>query len=550
MDVKVSAQAESAVTAVKPQRRHELDLLRGLVVLALIPYHTATYFVTGGWAPWRYQPSPVVTIVVAFATLVAMPLMFLIAGMGVSYSLRKRKAGVFVGERVLRLVVPLVVATLLLLPLIAYYDLSRSPLFEETLAQFYPSFFDVELKLVFPPNLTGPRYAAHHLWFLKDLFVYTLVLLPLFLWLRSRSGQRFVGRLAAICGRPWVIFLFALPIAGIEAALGTEGGWNRFSYPIFLLYGYLLVADPRFGQALRRGWKAGLLAGLLLFCTVGIAGIYHFTTAGIDFQTDPGLLSVLFRLLKGIVAWFLLVGIVGMGQGVRRSQADEGSEDQVREAPESGGRPSLVERAARYLSEAVLPIYILHLTFIVVIGFYVVQWTNNMWARFLVINVVSLVGTLAAYDIVRRTPLTRFLLGMRLRRVAPQPEDAERRSAGGWAKANLPHFGLWAAAVLLTLGLILVANAAGGSLVGRWEQTYDTAQAATGYVAEFREDGTWTAGGGGESIDGTYELLGDGQIWIAYADGTVSTAEYRITTDRFSLISAEGGRQQVFRRLR
>jgi uncharacterized membrane protein len=32
---------DSPVTAVKAQRRQELDLLRGLVVLALIPYHTA-----------------------------------------------------------------------------------------------------------------------------------------------------------------------------------------------------------------------------------------------------------------------------------------------------------------------------------------------------------------------------------------------------------------------------------------------------------------------------------------------------------------------------
>ena len=106
----------------------------------------------------------------------------------------------------------------------------------------------------------------------------------------------------------------AAAIAAIEAGLGTEGGWNRFSYPIFLLYGYLVATDPRFGQALRRGWKIGLLAGLLLFCTAGVAGIATFMAAGIDFQTDPGLPSVLFRLLKVSVAWFLMVGIMGLGE--------------------------------------------------------------------------------------------------------------------------------------------------------------------------------------------------------------------------------------------
>jgi hypothetical protein len=159
-----------------------------LVVLALIPYHTAAYFVTGDWAPWRYAPSPVVTVLVAFAVLVAMPLMFFIAGMGVHFSLRKRTAGAFVGERFLRLFVPLAVGHLLLLPPIQYFALRRSPLFAESFAQFYRSFFDVTLKLGFPPLLTGPRYMAHHLGFLKDLLVYTLVLLPVFVY-ATGSGR-------------------------------------------------------------------------------------------------------------------------------------------------------------------------------------------------------------------------------------------------------------------------------------------------------------------------------------------------------------------------
>jgi|GEM_PF-1971404 len=549
MDGRVSAPMASPVTAVKPQRHQELDLLRGLVVLALIPYHTAAYFVTGDWAPWRYAPSPVVTVLVAFAVLVAMPLMFFIAGMGVHFSLRKRTAGAFVGERCLRLFVPLAVGHLLLLPPIQYFALRRSPLFAESFAQFYRSFFDVTLKLGFPPLLTGPRYMAHHLWFLKDLLVYTLVLLPVFLCLRSRFGQGLVERLASFCVRPGAIFLLALPLATIEAVLGAEGGWNRFSYPVFLLYGYLVVADSRFGQALRRAWKIGLLGGLLLFATVGVAGIYLFSTAGIDFQTDPGLPSILFRLLKGIVVWCLLVGIMGLGQSARPAKTEDRGNPQLQEASHRVRKPPLVQRAAAYLREAVLPIYTLHLTFVVVIGFYAVQWTSNMWARFLIITIVSTLGTLAAYDIVRRTRLTRFLFGMKLRHTASPPLGTEYRTPGGWLRANLPHLGLWAIAALATVLIVLAANRAAASPVGRWEQTYDTVQAATGYIAEFREDGTWTVSAEGESIDGTYDMLEDGEIRIMYPDGTVSTAEYRISADRFALTSADSRRQQVFLRL-
>jgi hypothetical protein len=53
----------------------------------------------------------------------------------------------------------------------------------------------------------------------------------------------------------------------------------------------------------------------------------------------------------------------------------------------------------------------------------------------------------------------------------------------------------------------------------------------------------------GETIDGSYELIGDEQIKIIYPDGITAVAEYRIAYDRFGLISSEIDRQQVFMRI-
>ena len=61
--------------------------------------------------------------------------------------------------------------------------------------------------------------------------------------------------------------------------------------------------------------------------------------------------------------------------------------------------------------------YVLHLTPIVVIGFYVVQWEVSVLVKFIVITLSSLVATLLLYEIgVRRTRLTRFLFGMKPKR--------------------------------------------------------------------------------------------------------------------------------------
>ena len=137
---------------------------------------------------------------------------------------------------------------------------------------------------------------------------------------------------------------------------------------------------------------------------------------------------------------------------------------------------------------------------------------------------------------------------MKPRRAEPPSPLPERATVSGWARANVPHLGLWATAALLTLLVVMAGSNA--TLVGRWEQTLDSAQAATGYVAEFREDGTWTATLDEESVEGTYRLVDDEHIELTYADGTVSVAEYRISADRFGLINEDGVRKQVFMRMR
>jgi hypothetical protein len=342
-------------------------------------------------------------------------------------------------------------------------------------------------------------------------------------------------------------------VAAIEAVLGAAGAWNRFTYLLVILYGYFLASDPRFGRALRRQWRIALPVGLALFVAVGVPGIYLFSQAGVDFQTDPGLPSVLFRILKGIVVWLLLVGILGFGGRMRPSDAGEGA------APKLGsGRPPdgtqgvpaegaarvghrLRERAAEFFRQGVLPIYLLHLPIVIVIGFFVVQWTPVLWLRFAIITLVSLVDTLVVYDLVRRTRVTRFLFGIKPRRSEPGGERTR-------SKGIPAQLGRLAVAASITLLVVLGGNSVGRSLIGRWEQTLDSSQPAAGYVAEFREDGTWEVTAEGESVGGTYALQGDEAIEIVYADGTESVSGLLMSADRFALISQDGDRVQVFMR--
>lgn len=209
----------------------------------------------------------------------------------------------------------------------------------------------------------------------------------------------------------------------IEAALGVyflTGGWNVYAYILLLAYGFLCAADARFEQAVRRHRKSALVLGILGFLVL-MGGFQVLAMAGVDWMTDYGLGSVLCRFLHAMTGWFWIVAIVGLaGSAFHKQPADPGSDRglQPTDPPSLHGKPPLKERIVQYAVKAQLPFYVLHLTPIVVIGFFVVQWEVSVLVKFIVISLSSLVTTLLLYEFgIRRAAVTRFLFGMKTKQV-------------------------------------------------------------------------------------------------------------------------------------
>ncbi len=256
-------------------------------------------------------------------------------------------------------------------------------------------------------------------YFLIFLFAFTLLLLPLFLHLRRPAGQAVVGKLAPVFSRRWAIFLLALPVAVIEATLGTEGlgAWNRFAWLPFIIYGFLFACDGRFERALERHWKSALILGVLLFAA-WMTGIgYLLQVLEVDPLMDYSAVGVLLRFLKGIATWFWVVAIMGLarrGSQPRARQKENAESGRDSKPQPSRNKPTFMDRVAEYAKDARLPFHVLHQTPIVVIAFYVVQWEVSVLVKYIVTTLSSLVVTLVLYDVgVRRTRLTRSLFGMR-----------------------------------------------------------------------------------------------------------------------------------------
>jgi glucan biosynthesis protein C len=166
------------------------------------------------------------------------------------------------------------------------------------------------------------------------------------------------------------------------------GGKNLVYYLVLFVYGYVLMADARFGEVLDRYKVPALVFGLgMLVTVIGIMA------SGVEIVgvVEP-LLGLCYR---GITTWLLLIAFLGFGRKVL----------------------NFTNKALRYASEAAYPVYILHQTVIVLIGYYVVQWDIGAWPKFLIIGVASMLAVLLVYEVlVRRTSATRFLFGMKPRR--------------------------------------------------------------------------------------------------------------------------------------
>jgi Acyltransferase family len=403
-----------------PGRRSDLDILRTLVVVGLVFFHTATVFdlTDDSFYIKNAERSAALTIVGAFVAMWGMPLLMLVSGMSIWHALGRRRPMAFVAERLRRLIVPWIFGVVTLVPFMAYLGERSSGQIAGSYWQFLPTFFAIRPAFDFPWlwQSTG-MFEDGHLWFLWVLFVYTLLALPLLLWLRGAAGQRWVERTARLVERPGAVFLPALLVALGEAIGQTEmtGGWNRSVYLLVLIMGFLLAADPRFNRAMRVHAPYALVLALLLFG--GVAALFaNQMRVGIDPGRGFEPLSVAFRVVKGLDGWMWLIAILGLAG---RLVSSGGAADYAGRSQQADRRPTtrlrdLRERLVAYGNEAVLPFYILHEPVVVLIAFFVVPWPTGIALKYLAISVPSLALTLALYELlIRRIGIARFLFGMR-----------------------------------------------------------------------------------------------------------------------------------------
>jgi len=222
------------------ERRKDIDWLRIFGILLLFPFHAARVFDS---REFNYIHSDATSSAcVAFMNIIwpwFMPLMFLVAGIATWYALQKKDAGHYIKERVLRLFIPLVSGIILIVPIQGYMArLQQGTLnggyFNYLFTQFLTDFSDI----------SGYRgtFTPAHLWFILYLFVFSCVLLPLFMHIIHARQKRCIGFIGHFFNKGWFLMLLFIPLT-VSEALPDIGGKNPFFYGLYFTVGFLIASN-------------------------------------------------------------------------------------------------------------------------------------------------------------------------------------------------------------------------------------------------------------------------------------------------------------------
>jgi len=235
------------------------------------------------------------------------------------------------------------------------------------------------------------------MWFLWLLFIFSLILLPLFLH-NKRTGRSLLTRFATLFEKPWTFVVPVLLLAVSEVLLDSlgdlvswGGGWNHLSYLLFFVSGYIMFSNTRIQENIKRYALVILITALVLQATHYIE---QFGVIKIDIP-DSKVAYMGIWIFDTLRSWFFIIAILGFGSR----------------------HLNFNNKFLGYANEAVLPFYILHQTVILIIGFFVVQWSMGIAPKYFIIATTSFVAIMAIYELlVRRINIIRFLFGMRLQK--------------------------------------------------------------------------------------------------------------------------------------
>jgi len=375
------------------ERRYDLDWLRVMVFALLIFYHIGMLYVADWGFHFKSQyQSEFLQNIMLLVNRWRLPLLFIISGISIRFFLLKVNILRFLWMRNIRLLIPLTFGILVIVPPQLYIEMVfKGDLQGMSYWQFYQAFFDLD-NPIFANYQSGilPHMDVNHLWYIRELWWFSILLIILTPLLNNRWIQASVSWI----GKTNSIVLLLLPavILSLLALLAFPGSNEGFRIAMgfsFLLIGYLIGWNKPFWDGIKQHRRVFLYVAV--FSSIVLIWYYHqvFKIREIPLQGWQNWQELFFSFIN---RWSWLLMILAYGATYLN-------------------RPSSL---LKYLNEAVYPYYILHQTLLIVAAFILSFLSLGTIIEPVLVVIITFVGCAIGFEIIRRFKLTRLLFGLKL----------------------------------------------------------------------------------------------------------------------------------------
>ena len=371
-------------------RRADIDYLRVGALLLLIIYHVLLVYSADWWRVESTHQGPWADYFINALTPWRMALVFAIGGMAARFMIEKMKPGAFVLERAGKLLTAFAFAVIVLIPLQRYVRMDN----EHAAAVDYLDFLLLRARYAVEENgVWLPDFA--NAWFLPYLFLYSAI--AAFFWAFARGLIAWLQRgveqapvwLLALIAAVWFGFVESVviphnPVSGLM--FPDLGGHLRFA-PVFA-FGLLVgKSDVFIRKLLGAKVMLWLLGAALLAATLSMQWRMELDAAAVEPLFRDG-----WRVLRGAYAAAMLFGVLAFGMWAFTRQSG----------------------FMTWASDAILPVYLMHQTVLVVVADALVPQRLPLAAEMPILFAATLLAPIVIYSVVvRHTSWLRVLFGLR-----------------------------------------------------------------------------------------------------------------------------------------
>ncbi|NKB99142.1 MAG: acyltransferase family protein [Pseudomonadales bacterium] len=359
------------------ERKYFLDWLRVIAFALLILFHVGLLYVTWGYNLKSPRIFPNFELVMNSLSAWRLVLLFFISGVASRFLIEKLGRSGFAVDRIKRLVPVILLGILILNPTQVYVEFLDKGYIE-------PGYLDFWWSAYLPgapfPNRDIPTW--DHLWFLAYLLVYVLMFAVIHNRVRWRLPIWSLLMLPAI----WLAFTNSLVQELAPVTQDFVNDWaNHLRWLGIFGFGVVFAARSEIWQLLEDRRRLLLLVTSVLFLMQLGDGlgwrIGFLDTNGIRYGT-----------VSGLYGWSVVLTLSGYAAAYLNRSS----------------------RALSYLTDAVLPIYVVHQPVLLIAAYWLLPLSLPLIVEVALLGVITGLGSVLIYEVVaRRLLVTRFLFGLK-----------------------------------------------------------------------------------------------------------------------------------------